>query len=129
MNQRFFRVTIAIISILVAGILVSGAFLFAGSYLHQWLIGITSPGVAFTLVLVVALIAGAACLFGGQAIFRSTFQPANTTPRNVDELLVGELLKVVDGNSTKLVMAALGVGFAMGLSPRLRRSIYRMVVD
>ena len=129
MNARLARTTIAIVSVLTASIVIGGMVVFVGGLAYRWLADAASPALALTCLISGSVIVGALILFLGQLALRQALQwSGGSQPRTPEQMIVGELLKVVDGNPTKLVLASLGVGFAFGLSPRLRRVVYRTFV-
>jgi uncharacterized membrane protein len=129
MNARLARTAFAIASVLVASIVVGGMIVFVGALAYRWISDAGFPALAVTCLVAGSLIVGALIALLGQLALREAFQRSQTRSTQTPEhMIVGELMKAVDANPTKLVMASLGVGLALGLSPRLRRMVYRSLV-
>jgi hypothetical protein len=45
-----------------------------------------------------------------------------------EHMIASELVRLTDGQPTKLAVASFGIGIALGLSPRLRRVLFRSFV-
>lgn len=132
MNGRFVRATLAIVSILTASIVLGGTMVFTGGILYRWLMDAMPSGLALTVLGVAALAVVTLVIWLGQIAMRDAFRRATVSERtgqDPDQLIIMEALKVLNANPGKLVLASLGVGFALGLSPRLRRTVYRSFVD
>jgi hypothetical protein len=130
MNARLVRTSLAIASVLIASIVVGGMLVFMGGLLYRWLADAASPGLAAACLVGGSLVIGALIVVLGQVALRQATQWSHSRPPHTPEqMIVGELMKVVDTNPNKLVLASLGVGFALGLSPRLRRTVYRALVE
>jgi hypothetical protein len=130
MNARLARTTLAVASVLVASIVVGGTIVFLGGLAYRWIADAGSPTLAVTCLVAGSLIVSALIVFLGQFALREAFQWSQSRSAQTPEhMIVGELMRALDANPTKLVMASLGVGLALGLSPRLRRMVYRSLVD
>ena len=132
MNQRLIRGALAIMSIMVASIVVGGMFVFVGGLSYEWLTTEASPGIALGVIIVSSAIVSAIIVALAHAALRSSLRlPSDVSAgiENPGQFLSCELLKLAQNSPTKLILAALGVGFVLGSSPRLRRSIYRTLVD
>lgn len=127
MNQRLVRATLAISSVLIASIVVGGIMVFAGGLLYRWLAEAASPLIALSVLIASALLLGALVVLLGQVALQRAMAPSREEikeSRTAEEVIAGELVRLANGSPTKLLLASLGVGFALGLSPRLRRAVY-----
>lgn len=132
MNTRMIRASLAITSVLIASILIGGTMVFAGGLLYRWLADLTSPGVALGCLVTTALLLGGVVVLLGQLAFQHAVLPASfkrESSRSPDQLIATELVRFADGSPLKLLAASLGVGFALGLSPRLRRAVYQALTE
>lgn len=128
MNSRLPRLALAVCSVLVASIVVGAAIVFAGTIFHRWLTETTSPTLALSIVLVGALMLGGLVLWLGQIAFRRVLRPSSKVVPPIqpgDQVLVGELVRLAGGSPVKIIATSLGLGFVLGVSPRLRRAVYR----
>ncbi len=131
MNPRLLRVGIALASLLIASIVIGGMMVFLGMLLYRTLAEAGAPGLAVTCVVVGACLVGALVVIIGYWSLQRALQwpratdiPAGTP----EQMIVAELGHLIGGNPTKIVFASLGIGFVLGLSPRLRRAVYRSLV-
>lgn len=132
MNQRLVRATLAVSSVLIASIVIGGIMVFVGGLLYRWLAETASPLVALSVLMASALLLGALVVLLGQVALQRAMAPSRDETkecRTAEEVIVGELVRLANGNPTKLLLASLGVGFALGVSPRLRRAVYETLVD
>ncbi|MGE4063235.1 MAG: hypothetical protein AB7E79_07680 [Rhodospirillaceae bacterium] len=132
MNSRLVRVALAVSSILIASIVVGGMMVLVGDLLYLWLSEIASPAIALCVLIASALTLSVLFILLGQMALQRAIVPslkASAAARSPDQLIAGELVRLANGNPTKLLFASLGVGFALGLSPRLRRVVYQTLVD
>jgi hypothetical protein len=124
-----FAVNSAAILIASAGGCVALAFLIVAFYLYlstwiePWQAALATAGAALLFSLIVVLIA--------RLVTRNTMSPrARARSRSAAEL--GELLgrqahDALRGNSLGVLGILLGVGFAMGFSPRLRKLLMKLL--
>jgi hypothetical protein len=132
MNSRLLRAGIAIASILVASIVVGGTLVFLGLLLYRALADAGSPGLAVACLVVGACLVGAVILLVGHLTLQRALQlsrPLGASTGSPEQMIASELARLIDGQPTKLVLVSLGVGFVLGLSPRMRRAVYRSFVD
>lgn len=103
--------------------LIVAFYLFLATMMAPWLAALATAGAALLFSLFVILIA--------RLITRSTMpRSANARHRSAAEL--GELLgrqahTFLAGNSLGMLALLLGVGFAMGFSPRLRKLLMKLL--
>lgn len=132
MNTRMIRASLAISSVLIASILIGSTMIFAGGLFYRWLVDVASPAVALGCLIIAALLAGAAVVMLGQLALQRAVFPARLNggaSRSPDQMIATELVRLADGSPVKLLAASLGVGFALGLSPRLRRAVYQALAE
>jgi len=128
MDTRLLRVALAVLSILIASIVVGGMLVFLGMLLYRTLAEAGSPGLAVACLVVGSCLVGALVVILGHWSFQRALElpRASDMPAGTPEQMIAvELARLIGSSPTKLVVASLGVGFALGLSPRLRRAIYR----
>jgi hypothetical protein len=131
MNARMLRIGAAIAAVLVASIVIGGTLVFVGVAIYRALADAGSPGLAATCLIVGALLVGTVLLLVGHITLRQAFQwprSANMPDGGPEQMLARELARLLEGQPTKLVFASLGVGFVLGLSPRMRRAVFRTFV-
>lgn len=132
MNLRLVSASVAVLSILVASIIVGGMAVVVGGLLYRWLAEIAPPAFALVCLIAGALLLAALVVLLGQLVLQHAVWPAEKRPagsQTPDQMIAAELVRLANGNPTKLIAAALGVGFAFGFSPRLRETVYRTLVD
>lgn len=131
MGRFFSRLAVNSAAILIASaggcvtlvFLLVAFYLFLSTLMAAWLAALATAGAALVFSLLVLLIA--------RAITRKTIPPsARTRARSAADL--GELLgrqahDVLRGNSLGMLGLLLGVGFAMGFSPRLRKILMKLL--
>lgn len=125
-NPRLIRTTFAVVSILIASIVVGGMIVFLGALFYRWLADSGSPTLAVLFLAIGSLIVGALIALAGLMALRQALQwPKSDRGRTPQQTLAELLLGVAEADPSKLVLASLGLGFALGVSRRLRRIIYR----
>jgi hypothetical protein len=132
MNARFSRIGTAIASILIASIVAGGTILFLGALMYRSLVDSGSPRLALTFLVISACGVGALAVFIGQSALRRALQWRQPESRSADiptQVIAGELARLINNQPVTLVFASLGVGFILGLSPRIRRTVYRSLID
>jgi hypothetical protein len=131
MTPLMARAGVAAASTLVASIVIGGMIVFAGSLGYPALADATSPGLAVSVLVAGAAGVGGLIVLAGQLILRRTKPEGRAGSRShiTPELLImNELTKAISGSPTKLVATSLAIGFVLGLSPRLRRIVYKSLV-
>jgi len=131
MSTRLIRAGLAMSSVLTASIIIGGMSVFVGGVLYRWLAEIAPPAVALACVIAGAVLLAALVLLLGHFVVRRAFGPSAAKLTNADSpdrLIAAGVLRLAEGSPVQLVAMALGVGFALGLSPRLRRVVYRSLV-
>jgi len=131
MNRLFARLAINSAAILIAAaggcvmlvFLVVAFYLFLATMMAAWLAALATAGAALVFSLLILLIARMAT--------RSRTTPAERA-RHKSAAELGELLgrnahNFVASNSPSLLIALLGVGFALGLSPKLRKLLMKLL--
>jgi len=130
MNNRLLRTTLAVTSALTASVVIGGTIVFIGSLAYRWVADTSSPAFAMACLVGGTLIVSGLVVAVGQLCLRQAVHLFPPHPsKTPEQMVVGELIKTLDANPTKLVAIALGVGFALGLSPRLRRMVYRLFIE
>jgi hypothetical protein len=131
-NARLVRATLAVASVMTASIVVGGAIVMAGGLLYRRLAEIASPGLALSSILAGALLIGGLAVLLGHLALRRSLRPSfkqASIPSTPDQMIAGELVNLLGGHPVKLLAASLGIGFVLGASPRLRRAVYRSLVE
>jgi len=129
MNARLARTTLAIASVVIASIVIGGTIVLVGDLAYRWLAAAASPGVALICLVSGSLgVSGVIFFLGQYALRQAIRRPHTDASLAPEQMIVGELIKAANANPGKLVIASLGVGFALGLSPRLRRVVYRTII-
>ena len=120
-----FRIVVFVLSLTIAAAGMIAAAVFLGVALYSWLAMFFSPAIAALLC------AGAAVLF---ALIVLLFGSLLARRRKKDDaaVLLGALLGeevrgLTEASTAKRLLIALAAGFAVGLSPRLRKIIAGML--
>jgi hypothetical protein len=131
MNVRLLRGTIAIASVLVASIAIGGMAVFVGGLLYGALVEAGFPNLAIVCLIIGSLLFGGCAILVGQIALQRAmlWPPATKSAGAPEDFIATELASLVEGHPIKLVAASLGLGFVLGLSPRLRRAVYRSLVE
>jgi len=129
-NNRLLRTTLAVTSALTASVVIGGTIVFIGSLAYRWVADMSSPALAMACLVGGSLIISGLAVAIGQLFLRQAVHLFPAHPlKTPEQMVVGELIKTLDANPTRFVAVALGVGFALGLSPRLRRMVYRSFIE
>lgn len=131
-NSRLVRVAFAVATVLIASIVVGAALTYSGAMLHLWLTSVTSPTITLICVIVSALIVGALLLVIGQVTLRRTLnspvkQLSTTSP--VEQMIAEAVVRLTGGGPIKLIATSVSLGFVLGVSPRLRGAVYRILCE
>jgi hypothetical protein len=132
MNTRLLRVTLAASSVLIASIVVGRTMVFVCILFYNFLTQVVPLAVALPCLIAGALILGSLVVLLGQVALSPVVSPSpqySASPRAPDQIIAGELGRLLHGGPTKLIATSLGVGVALGLSPRLRRRVYRALIE
>lgn len=139
MQDRLSRLAIAFVCILVAALLAASALGLLGAALYLELLTLVVPPVAAALTAAAALLLAFLVLLVGRAVNgRRAGSPSRTgrgagmaAPLGAAGLLGEEVGQAAGAftraHADKAIVAALVAGFALGLSPRLRRSLWRLL--
>jgi len=128
MNTRLVGAMLAVSSVLIAGVVTGSIIVVVGGLLYRWLAVVASPGIALSCVIFGALLLSALVVLLGHAILKRAFRlPSEDAVmgRSPAQILATELIPLVVGTPARLIAVSLGVGFALGFSPRLRRALFR----
>lgn len=131
MGRFFSRLAVNSAAILIASaggcvtliFLLVAFYLFLSTLMAAWLAALATAGAALVFSLLVLLIA--------RMITRKTIPPAararSRSAAELGELLGRQAHDVLRGNSLGMLGLLLGIGFAMGFSPRLRKILMKLL--
>lgn len=139
MQDRLSRLAIAVACALVAALLALGAVGLLGAALYLALLPEVSPPLAAAITAAAALLLAALVLLIGRIV--AGRRPSGGARSGIgDDVagrmgamgLLGQDLGIEAGalakaHAGKAILAALVAGFAVGVSPRLRRSLWRLL--
>jgi hypothetical protein len=120
MNARILCAAIAVAAIFVASIVIGGTLVFVSVLLYRSLVQAGSPGLAVAALIVESCLIGGLLLLIAHLTVQRAFRWRGTAgmSSSPEHMIASELVRLTDGQPTKLAAASFGIGIALGLSPR-----------